>query len=359
MKIGPIKIGLLDAMLVFVPVSIVLELAHAPALAIFITTCAAIIPLAGWMGRATEHLAGHFGAGVGGLLNATFGNAAELIIALFALRAGLHDLVKASLTGSIIGNVLLVLGLSLLLGGVRHPRQTFNVTAAGLGATLLALSATGLVVPAVFHALAGVAPEREHQLSLAIAVVLFLTYLLSLFFTLRTHRHLFGGSGHGEPPTWSRKTAVITLLGATALVALMSEMLVGSVEHAAEAVGMSEIFVGVILVAIIGNAAEHASAVLMAMRNRMDLAINIAVGSGIQIALLIAPLLVFVSYGMNPGQPLDLLFSPFEVVTIVFAVAIVGFIAYDGESHWMEGVLLLAVYVIFGIAFFFLPEGAG
>lgn len=362
MRIGPFKLGLLDLLLVFVPVSIVLEIAHASPVAIFLCACGAIIPLAGWMGKATEHLAAHYGAGLGGLLNATFGNAAELIIALFALNRGLHDLVKASLTGSIIGNTLLVLGLSLLCGGLKHRRQTFNATAAGLGTTLLALSAIGLVVPAIFHQVTDdVSVEKE--LSLAIAVVLFLSYVLSLVFSLKTHRHLFGEGGHGADEdggkTWSKRRAISVLLAATAVIALMSEFLVGSVDDTAQTMGMSEIFIGVILVAIIGNAAEHSSAILMAMRNKMDLAFNIAVGSGIQIALFVAPFLLFVSYAFDPSAPMDLVFSPFEVVTVVFSVIVVGFVAHDGESHWMEGVLLLAVYIVVGIAFFYLPGGAG
>ncbi|MCP3905815.1 MAG: calcium/proton exchanger [Planctomycetes bacterium] len=360
MRIGRFQLDLtvLDVLLVFVPGAIVLRLAGVGDVWIFAAACLAIIPLAGWMGRSTEHLASHYGAGIGGLLNATFGNAAEMIIALFALREGLHGIVKASLTGSIIGNVLLVLGLSVLCGGLRHRRQTFNRTAIGLGATLLALSAVGLVVPAIFHLLASgdaAGAAHEQDLSLAIAVVLFVAYAFSLVFSLRTHSDLFGGDDHGthgEP--WSKRRSIIVLVAATALVALMSELLVKSVEHAAETVGMSKLFVGVILVAVIGNAAEHSSAILMAMRNKMDLAMHIAIGSGIQIALFVAPLLVFVSYAFDPSNPLNLLFSHFEVIAVVLSVFVVALVAHDGESHWMEGVLLLAVYVILGIAFFYL-----
>lgn len=350
-------------MLVFVPLALVLEHGlHASGIAIFIASSLAIVPLAALMGRATEQLAERLGEGVGGLLNATFGNAAELIIAIMALRAGLVDLVKASITGSIIGNILLVFGLSALYGGLKHETQRFNPTAASLGATLLVLSAIGLVVPAVFHwlVIAGGEPAPERTLSLEIAIVLMATYVLSLLFTLKTHRHLYAGTGHahaleetgeGAP---SVRRALILLLAATAGVALMSELLVGAVEEAAVTFGMSEIFVGVILVAIIGNAAEHSTAILMAGKNRMDAAVTIAVGSSTQIALFVAPVLLFLSYFIGP-EPMDLVFTTLEVFAVAIAVGIIAFAAQDGESHWMEGVQLLAVYAILGMAFYFMP----
>lgn len=353
----------LNWLLLSVPVAIVLELMHAPAISIFIASSLAIIPLAGWMGRATEHLAERMGEGIGGLLNATFGNAAELIIAIMALRKGLFDVVKASITGSIIGNILLVLGLSIFAGGIKRQQQRFNTAAAMLGSTMLALSAIGLLLPAVFHFLVSGKPNvREQDLSLEIAIVLFVTYVLSLIFTLRTHSHLYlGGHGEGaegeatagESHGWSQKRSIVTLLAATALVALMSEFLVGAVEEASHVLGLTEVFVGVILVAIIGNAAEHSTAVLVAMKNKMDLALNIAIGSSMQIALFVAPALVFVSYLF--GKPMDLLFTPLEVLAVVVSVAVVALIAQDGESNWMEGVLLLAVYTILGLTFYWLP----
>jgi Ca2+:H+ antiporter len=299
------------------------------------------------------------GSGIGGLLNATFGNAAELIIALMALRAGLYDVVKASITGSIIGNILLVLGLAVLAGGIKHQRQTFNRTSAGIGATLLVLSAIGLVVPAIFHHLVhGTAAARERQMSLEIAIVLFVLYLASLFFSLKTHRHLYTGEqvegGHvAGVDAWSVKKSVVVLAAATAGVALMSEALVGAVEATAKALGFTEVFVGVILVAIIGNAAEHSTAVLMAMKNQMDLAVNIAIGSSIQVALFVAPVLVFASYAF--GRPMDLVFSTFEVLAVTIAAGVATLVAMDGESNWMEGAQLLGVYVILGLAFYFLP----
>lgn len=353
--------NLLNLLLVCVPIAVVLELMHANPIAIFAASALAIIPLAGWMGRATEHLAEKLGQGLGGLLNATFGNAAELIIALMALRKGLFDVVKASITGSIIGNVLLVLGLSVLLGGLKYPRQIFNKTAAMMGSTMLALSAIALLMPAVFHIIArGNVSAQEQDLSLEIAIVLMITYVLSLIFTLRTHSHLYtGGVDEREEQEaigthgWSQTRSVVTLLVATALVAVMSEFLVGAVEETSKKLGLTEVFVGVILVAIIGNAAEHSTAVLVALKNKMDLALNIAIGSSMQVALFVAPVLVFASYLF--GRPMNLLFTPLEVVTIVASVAVVALIAQDGESNWMEGVLLLAVYAILGITFFFLP----
>jgi len=346
----------LALLLVFVPITIVLEYVFGVVgTPIFICAGIAIIPLAGYMGRATERLAEHVGAGLGGLLNATFGNAAELIIAGFALHAGLQDVVKASLTGSIIGNILLVFGMGALLGGIRNPVQRFNRTAATLGTTLLVLSVIGLVIPAIFHAVADVSPGTEFTLSRDIAIVLMATYVLSLVFSLRTHSHLYlGGEAEAPAEGGSARAALVLLIVSAAVVGLMSEMLVGSVEAAAEDLGMSEVFVGVILVALVGNAAEHSTVVLMAIKNKMDLAVNIAIGSSMQIALFVAPLLVFLSYFVGPA-PMDLVFTPFEVVAVGLSVGIMTLISLDGESHWMEGVQLLAVYVMLAMGFWFLP----
>ena len=348
----------LDFLLIFVPVTIALEVLRADPLLVFVSAGFAIIPLAGLLGRATEHLTTHVGAGIGALLNASLGNAAELIIALVALRAGLHDVVKASLTGSILGNILLVLGASMFAGGLKYERQKFNQTAAGMGASLLLLAAVGLIIPALFHVTVadrGVAVERG--LSLTISFVLFAIYVASLLFTLRTHRHLFAGEAHnasdlGEQP-WTRGASITVLSVVTCLVALMSEILVGALEPAAQQLGLTQVFVGVILVALVGNAAEHSTAVMVAMKNKMDLAYGIAVGSSLQIALLVAPVLVFASYFF--GTPLDLIFTPFEVAAVTISVLVVGFVAMDGESNWMEGVMLVGVYLMLAIAFFFLP----
>jgi len=348
----------LDFLLIFVPVTVVLEVLRADPLLVFVSSGLAIIPLAGLLGRATEHLTTHVGAGIGALLNASLGNAAELIIALVAMREGLHDVVKASLTGSIIGNILLVLGVAMFAGGLKYERQKFNQTASGMGTSLLLLAAVGLIIPALFHFTAadrGVAIERE--LSLTISVVLFAIYVASLLFTLKTHRHLYAGEAHsaadlGEQP-WTRGVSITVLTVVTSLVALMSEMLVGALEPAAHQLGLTQVFVGVILVALVGNAAEHSTAVMVAVKNKMDLAYGIAVGSSLQIALLVAPVLVFASYLF--GAPLDLIFTPFEVAAVTISVLSVGLVALDGESNWMEGVMLVGVYLMLAIAFFFLP----
>ncbi len=367
----------LSLLLIAIPIALILEhVVHAPGQWIFLASAIAIIPLAGWMGRSTEHLAERAGAGLGALLNATFGNAAELIIAVIALNAGLYDLVKASITGSIIGNILLVFGLASLLGGLKFQTQRFNATAAAMGSTMLLLSAVGLVVPAIFHVSVGTA-ATERALSLDISIVLMVTYVLSLVFSLRTHAHLYLGGAHAHHPPgphdpesahsedsydvaeerhepWPVSVSLTVLLISAALVGIMSELLVGATEEAAHEFGMNEVFVGVILVALVGNAAEHSTAILVAMKNKMDLAINIAVGSSIQVALFVAPLLVFLSYVIGP-QPMDLRFTTMEVVAVGLSVLVMSLISLDGKSHWMEGVQLLAVYVILGIAFFFLP----
>jgi Ca2+:H+ antiporter len=352
---------MLNWLLIFVPAVIALELwlpeSHT---LIFLAASLAIVPLAGWLGNATEQLAHHTGEGVGALLNATFGNAAELIIALMALRQGLYPVVKASLTGSIIGNILLVLGAAMLTGGIRYERQRFNTTAARAQATLLTLAAIALVMPAAYHYLAGPSGRfHEDGLSLAIAVVLLLTYGAHLLFSLRTHKQLFSGepaphAGDLPERPWTVKKSVGILAGATALIAWISEILVGSVEPAAAALGMSRIFLGVVVVAVVGNAAEHSTAVMMALRNRMELSLGIAIGSSLQIALFVAPILVILSYWVGP-RPLDLLFSPSEVLAVFVAVLITGQIASDGESNWLEGVQLIAVYVILAVVFYFLP----
>lgn len=347
------------------PVAVGFEFAHAPQVWLFIASAVAIIPLAGLMGRATENLAESLGPAIGGLLNATFGNAAELIIALLALWNGQHALVKASITGSIIGNILLVLGLAILAGGLRYPRQTFNRTAASLGATLLALASIGLIFPTIFFYLLQTAPPRPHAppqeveyLSDEIAVVLAVMYLLSLVFTLWTHQDLFASpeceaERHAEVE-WRPWLSILVLLIATAGVAWMSEMLVGSVEAAAQALGMSEVFIGVIVVAVVGNAAEHSTAVMVALKNKMELAVTIAIGSSIQVALFVAPMLVLASYLM--GAPLDLHFSPLEVIAVVLAIGVLSMVSSDGETHWLEGALLLAVYIIIAMAFYHYPD---
>jgi Ca2+:H+ antiporter len=346
----------------FVPIAILLEwLTPRNHTAVFAASVLAILPLAAMIGRATDVLADRLGGGIGGLLNATFGNAAELIIGALALREGLIDLVKASLTGSIIGNVLLVFGAAAFVGGLKHRTQPFNRTAAGLGTTMLLLSVIGLVVPAVFHRLAHGSGGNgvELKLDTEIAVVLFVTYCASLVFTLRTHRDLYRVTAGDDDPSegghgMSLKRAVIVLFASTAAVAVVSELLVSSVSETARELGMTDLFVGVVIVALVGNAAEHFSAVVLAADDKMDAAIAIAVGSSTQIALLVAPTLIFLSYAIAP-QPMDLLFTTYELVAIGLSVLSIAFIAHDGETNWMEGVQLLAVYMILSLGFFFLP----
>jgi len=358
----------MNYLLITLPVVIAMELMHAPATWIFVVACIAIIPLAAWMGRATEHLTEKLGAGLGGFLNATFGNAAELILAALALRQGLTEVVKASITGSIIGNILLVLGLSIAGGGLKFPMQRFNRSAASLGGTLLALSTAGLLIPALFHRVGERSVSsgkltplqetlKEGSLSLEIAVVLFLVYLGHLIFSLKTHKDLFTGEvpqeQHGIGDVWPIRKAIGILIAAAAGVAVVSECLIGAVAATAEVWGLSQVFIGVIVVAVVGNAAEHSTAILVAMKNKMDLAMQIAVGSSIQIALFVAPLLVFLSYAF--GNPMNLVFTDFEVLAVVLSVALANLVCQDGESHWMEGVMLLALYVLIGLAFFALP----
>jgi Ca2+:H+ antiporter len=390
------KVGALNLLLIFVPAALILSFRDAPHTWIFVASAVAIIPLAGLMGKSTVMLADRLGPAIGGLLNASFGNAAELIIAICALRQGQVDVVKASITGSILGNVLLVLGAAFLGGGLRYRRQTFNATAAGMSATLLALAAVGLLVPAIFHAQLVIHHQEqsvqnavseqtptveqaptveqtptveqispvEQGLSLEISIVLFSVYMLMLLFSLKTHKHLYAGESSEHETegahfsdvegTWPRWVAITVLLVATACVAVMSELLVSAIDEASHQFGWTKLFVGVVVIAIVGNAAEHSTAVLVAMKNHMELGFQIALGSGLQIALFVAPLLVFISY--LPGfSQLDLVFSMMEVVAVGVSVLIVGLVAYDGESNWMEGLLLLAVYVILGIAFYHLP----
>ena len=350
----------LAVLLLFVPAAIVAERMHAPAVMVFALSALAIIPLSGFLGKATEELSAHTGPTLGGLLNATLGNLAELIIAILALRAGLIDLVKASITGSILGNLLLVLGAAQLAGGLRHKVQRFSVALAGLSISLLVVAVIGLVIPAVFLA---THPDPTHLLtrkvSVGVAALLMVGYVLSLVYSMGTHRSVFGegadvaNENHGADTasSWPLGKAIGVLLLSAAFVGWLSEILVGSTEQAIKGIGLSEVFVGIIVVPIIGNAAEHSSAVLMALKNRMDLAVSIAIGSSAQVALLIAPLLVFV--GLALGRPMDLAFNVFEVAAVALAVAVATSVVRDAESHWLEGAFLLLVYGMLGVAFFY------
>ena len=360
--LDPRQFGWMGYLLAAVPIAIAASWLKAPPVVLFIAAGLAIIPLAGVMGQATEQLAHRLGTGIGGLLNATFGNAAELILALFALSRGLDEVVKASLTGSIIGNLLLVLGASLFAGGLKFPIQRFNRTAAGAGSTMMVLATIGLIVPALFHYLVPDAGGLEHRVSIAVCVLLVFTYILSLVFSLVTHRELVSGMKEEvaaaiSEATWGLRHATALLIAATAFVAWMSEILVGAVEQAGEALGLHAVFMGVFVVAIVGNAAEHSTAIIMALKNQMDLAVGIALGSALQVALFVAPVLVFASYLRE--TPMDLLFSTLEVVAVILAVMVARLVAEDGESNWLEGAMLLMVYAILGVAFFYLPEKKG
>jgi Ca2+:H+ antiporter len=351
----------------FIPLAIVLELTHASASVIFFAAAAGVIPTAALMGRATEEVAAKSGPGIGGFLNVTFGNAPELIIALFALEAGLHEVVKASIIGSILGNILLVMGAAMLFGGLvgGRERQRFDRTAANVQALMLFLAVAALVMPAVFElvegqGLPGIEQDRVdfdstvEKLSLATAIVLLISYALGLVFSLKTHRSIFNPDYEDADDTWGWpiRTAVIALAVAGIAVGAMSEILVGSISEASESIGLSEFFVGVIVVAIVGNAAEHWVAVLVALKDKMDLSVNIAIGSSAQIALFVAPVLVITSFFLGPG-PMPLVFNGFEIAGVLLAVLVAYGVTSEGESTWFEGVQLLALYVILGLAFFY------
>ena len=358
----------LNSLLIFGAVAIAGELLGWSPLLVFVSSGLAMIPLAGLMGEATEALAVHTGPRLGGLLNATLGNAAELIITLMAIREGIRnpainaqmlELVRASLTGSILGNVLLVLGFSILVGGLRHATQKFDRSHAGLNATMLMLAVAALVIPSVFsHSIEAANHDAVEYLSLGVAGVMILLYVLVMVFQFRgqnTHASERGeySAAKQEAPHWSTARAGGVLLAATAAIVVMSELLVGSVEHVVLQIGISEFFLGIIVVPIIGNVAEHLVAVRVAAKNQMELSLAISVGSSLQIALFVAPALVFVSLWM--GNPLTLVFNQFELTSLVAAVLFAGLVSLDGESNWLEGAMLLAIYLIIALAFFWLP----
>jgi Ca2+:H+ antiporter len=347
-----------------IPIALALDLAGAAATVVFAASALGIIPTAALMGRATEELAARSGPGIGGLLNVTFGNAPELIIALFALGKGLQEVVKASIVGSIIGNILLVLGAAMLVGGVGRDKQRFSRTSASIQTSMLMLAAAALVMPAIFELVEGKGlpqPGAEivnygstvEHLSLAVAVVLMITYVFGLLFSLKTHRDIFNPEYVDEESWgWSVRTSVLALAIAGVLVGVMSEVLVGSITEASHSIGLSEFFIGVIVVAIVGNAAEHWVAVLVARKDKMDLAVNIAIGSSGQVALFVAPVLVIASFLFGP-HPMALVFNGFELGAILIAILIANYATQDGESTWFEGVQLLAVYFVFGLAFYY------
>jgi len=347
------------ALLAFVPIAIVAEYLHVSPTVVFFLAAIAIIPLAKYIGESTEELATRTTPAVGGLLNATFGNAPELIIGLFALKAGLVDVVKASITGSIVSNLLLVLGMAMLAGGWRKEKQSFNRTGAVAAGSTLFIGAVALIIPAVFNfTQMGVSvPELSvERLSVLVSVALIFMYAATLLFSLRTHRHLYledDAQITKYEPRWSVMRSILTLLVATLAVAWVSEILVGAIEPLLHALHWSALFVGVIIIAIIGNAAEHFSAVTVAHKGRIDLALQIAIGSATQIALFVAPVLVLASIVI--GKPMNLLFDIFELMSIVLSVFAVNLVVSDGESNWLEGAQLVVAYIIMAAAFFFHP----
>ncbi|MCY9658245.1 calcium/proton exchanger [Paenibacillus chondroitinus] len=316
----------------------------------FVIACIAIIFVAGFLGKATESVAHYAGERVGGFLNATFGNAAELIIAIFLVKDGLYDIVKASLTGAIIGNLLLVLGLSIFAGGLKFKEQSFNVKLASHNSSLMILGVVALFIPAIFTG--GLTSKETSTMSMIVAILLIVAYLLWLLFSMVTHKSILSDASieHGEA-AWSKTTSILFLVLSTVMVAFTSEWLVGTLEEVTHKFGFSELFVGAFLVAIIGNAAEHSAAVMMAMKNKMGAAVEIAIGSSLQIALFVAPVLVLVSFFMS-GTPMNIVFTTYEIAAIGVAVFITKSITQDGSTNWYEGLLLLFVYIILGVVFF-------
>ncbi|NER82194.1 MAG: calcium/proton exchanger [Leptolyngbya sp. SIO1D8] len=367
-------------LLVFVPISIAAHFLGWGDLVVFVTAALAIIPLAGWMGTATEEIAVVLGPSWGGLLNATFGNATELIIAFLALKEGLVNIVKSSIVGSIVGNLLLVMGLSMLLGGIRYKEQTFQSVVARVNASAMNLAVIAVLLPtAVNFTSEGIPEPALQKLSEAVAIVLIGVYALTLLFSMKTHSYLYDAGtaelSEAEAVSPSAVTAethatehshehkpnlaiwIPILLVATLVVAVESELLVDALEVATEELGFTKLFTGVIVLPIIGNAAEHATAVTVAMKNKMDLSVSVSVGSSLQIALFVAPVLVLAGWVL--GQPMDLNFNAFELVAVAVAVLIANSISSDGRSNWLEGILLLATYVILGLAFYFHPVITG
>ena len=342
--------------LLFLPITLTGELLHWPALIIFILACVAIIPMAGYIGEATESLAHFTGPRIGGLLNATLGNAAELIITIVAIRAGLLELVKASITGSILGNLLLVMGFSFIVGGIRHGRQTFDRQNANRNAILLVLAVLAMVIPSLFsHSIGPDTSPKVEALSLGVAAVMIILYILGLVDAARSgEKHTtHEPNSAGVLPNWSLRSAIIVLVLATAGIVWLSEVLVGVVEPVVASLGVSEFFLGIIIIPIIGNVAEHLVAVQFAGQNKMALSVEISVSSSLQIALLVGPVLVFLSLLL--GHPLTFIFNTFELLALIAGVLIAALVSVDGESSWMEGAALIGIYIILGLAFFVLP----
>jgi Ca2+:H+ antiporter len=353
------KSSAIYVLLIFAPIAAGLEFVHADHLVLFVISAIALIPLAKLIGDSTEHLSTHYGPTAGSLLNVTFGNAAEIIIAVTAISAGLLDLVKASITGAIIGNILLILGLSIVAGGFRYKEQSFSRENIGVQSSMLFLAIIGLAVPTILAITILSPSENQGQVQLlsdALAIILLIVYILGIVFTFITHKHLFTPletsedmqESHGTH--WSKKKSFLLLAASMAGVIVVSEILVASVETTGKELGFGQLFVGAVIVGIVGNAAEHSSAILLSLKGKIELSIGIAAGSGTQIALFVVPILVFAGIAM--GQPFTLVFTLLELATIFLAAIILNLIVHDGRSNWFEGVMLTAVYIIIAIAFF-------
>ena len=346
---------ILKYMLIFVPISFIAEFMHASSSIMFVLAALSIIPLAGLMGEGTEEISFYSGPKIGGFLNGTFGNATELIISFFALKEGLFEVVKSSIAGSVIGNVLLVLGASMLAGGLKFKSQTFNKKVVEVSSSMLLFAVVGLCIPALFtHTVdPALLNTRYEGLSIFVALMMIIIYALSLVFSFFTHKHIYTTNSEDEGGTakWSLKKAILILIAATVLIAIESEFLVSGIESVTKSLGLSEFFVGIILIPIIGNAAEHSTAIVMAMKNKMDVALEIAIGSSLQIILFVTPVLIFLSLLFTP---MSIEFNEFELIALIVAVLIANRVSNDGESNWLEGVQLLAVYAIIGASFFIL-----
>ena len=342
---------ILRYMLVFIPISIVAKFLNASGTVMFILACLSIIPLAGLIGEGTEEISFYSGPKIGGFLNGTFGNATELIISFFALKEGLFEVVKSSIAGAVIGNILLVIGASMLAGGLKYKTQKFNQKVSEVSSTMLLFAVIGLCIPAIFtHTVPSrLLNTRYEGLSLFVAVVMIIIYALSLFFSFNTHKDIYNEEESEGTAKWSLKKAIVILVVSTVLIAIESEFLVNGIEPITESLGWSQFFVGIILIPVIGNAAEHTTAIVMARKDKMDVALEIAVGSSLQIILFVAPVLIFLSLLF---KPMSIVFNPFELIALIASVLIANRVSHDGESNWLEGVQLLAVYLIIAASFF-------
>lgn len=348
---------ILKYMLVFIPISFIAKFMNVPGAVMFVLACLSIIPLAGLIGQSTEEISFYTGPKIGGFLNGTFGNATELIISFFALKQGLFDVVKSSIAGAVIGNILLVIGFSMLAGGLKYKTQKFNQKVSEVSSSMLLFAVLGLCIPAIFTHTVNPAllDTRYEGLSLFVAVIMFIIYILSLVFTFSTHKFIYSTPEDEKEEEvtaeWSLKKAIFVLVVSTVIIAIESEFLVNGIEPITQSLGWSEFFVGIILIPIVGNAAEHSTAVVMARKNKMDVSLEIAIGSSLQIILFVAPVLIFLSLLFTP---MSIVFNPFELVALIASVLIANRVSQDGESNWLEGIQLIAVYAIIAASFFIL-----